>query len=65
MARREGLRFLGSLPVDSGLVDVLDSGGREQEQEQEGGFVLLLDKYRETGTAQIFSGMVVDILEAI
>lgn len=65
MAHREGLRFLGSLPVDSGLVDVLDSGGREQEQEQEGGFVLLLDRYRETGTAQIFSGMVADILEAI
>lgn len=63
MARVEGLRFLGSLPVDTGLVDVLDSGGREGE-EQEGEFVLL-EKYQKTGTAGIFSRMAMDILDAI
>jgi len=56
MARREGLRFLGSLPVDSGLVDVLDSGGREQEQEQEGGFVCCWTSIGRQGRLRYFPG---------
>ena len=31
MARREGVPFLGALPVDTRLVTLLDSGGKEEE----------------------------------
>lgn len=54
MARREGLKFLGSLPVDTELMEVLDSGGRGGEQK--GGFGLL-EKYEGTATAKMFSGI--------
>jgi len=48
MASREGFKFLGSLPVDTELVDVLDGG-------QGGG---VLGRYSETRTAKIFQAMV-------
>lgn len=56
MARREGLKFLGSLPVDTELVDVLDCGGRGGEDE--GGGFALLKKYERTGTGKIFGGLI-------
>lgn len=33
MANREGLTFLGALPIDTQLVDLLDSGGRQPQSE--------------------------------
>jgi hypothetical protein len=62
MARREGLKFLGSLPVDTELVEVLDSGGRAGsngvlDSGRTGTGFGLLEKYQATATAKIFSGI--------
>ncbi|KAF8733931.1 hypothetical protein AX14_003552 [Amanita brunnescens Koide BX004] len=54
LAEKEGIRFLGSLPVDPELVTLLDSA---QEQEENGRF-RLLEEYRKTGTAGVFSAVV-------
>ncbi|TFK30863.1 cytosolic Fe-S cluster assembling factor CFD1 [Coprinopsis marcescibilis] len=48
MARREELQFLGSLPVDTELVELLD-GGKESGE----GFQLL-ERYQKTPTAKLF-----------
>lgn len=56
MARREGLRFLGSLPVDTELVDVLDCGGKGDGEEGKGEF-RILEKYKKTKTGKIFWGI--------
>jgi Mrp family chromosome partitioning ATPase len=52
MARREELRFLGTLPVDTELVSVLDGG-----QDGDG----ILGRYKKTPSAKLFQ----DIVEAI
>lgn len=68
MARREGLKFLGSLPVDTELVDVLDSGGRAVGEEEEEGArpsFWLLEKYKKTTTASIFEGMSVQVMSGL
>lgn len=72
MARREGVPFLGALPVDTRLVTLLDSGGQEQEGDAEGitnaagqinestieetGFTIL-DGYRRTPTHTLFKAV--------
>ncbi|KAF8898970.1 P-loop containing nucleoside triphosphate hydrolase protein [Infundibulicybe gibba] len=59
MAKREGLRFLGSLPVDTDLVTVLDGGGRAADgsDADEVSFPLL-QGYRNTPTAKLFKPIV-------
>jgi hypothetical protein len=52
MARREGLVFLGRVPIDTGLVDVLDSGGAGADDGR-GGF-RLLTQYLQTPTGSLF-----------
>ena len=70
MARREGLPFLGSLPVDTELVTLLDaaeieeqgaettSGERDDNVERSFG---LLRRYQQTSSAKLFKN-VVDML---
>lgn len=53
MARREGLLFLGRLPIDTGLVDVLDCGGTGAVDDGLGGFRLLA-QYLQTATGSLF-----------
>ncbi|EKM84156.1 hypothetical protein AGABI1DRAFT_32783 [Agaricus bisporus var. burnettii JB137-S8] len=53
MARREGLVFLGRLPLDTGLVDVLDCGGKGAAVDELGGFRLLA-QYLQTPTGRLF-----------
>ncbi|KAF9015596.1 cytosolic Fe-S cluster assembling factor CFD1 [Cyathus striatus] len=63
MARKEKLRFLGRLPVDTNLVTLLDTGEldtgegwggeEEEEEEEEGGFVLL-KRYEGTPSGKEF-----------
>ena len=69
MAAREGLPFLGSLPVDTELVTLLDAAEVERSGEStalaEGGSKRsfdLLERYQKTSTASLFKGIVDKIL---
>ncbi|KAF8516722.1 cytosolic Fe-S cluster assembling factor CFD1 [Hysterangium stoloniferum] len=72
MARREKIPFLGALPVDTQLVDLLDSGGQTAPQENgdittaEGqtGFAVL-DGYRRTPTYALFKPIAEKIISHI
>lgn len=70
MARREGVPFWGALPVDTKLVDLLDSGGTEQvlgdvqvngDVAADTGFSVL-DGYRRTPTHKLFKGIVEKVI---
>jgi hypothetical protein len=56
LAEKEGLPFLGRLPVDTELVTLLDSP-REQDEEAATRFGLL-ERYHRTATWKAFEGMV-------
>lgn len=78
MARREGIKFLGSLPVDTELVTLLDAAAEEPsaagpsnengsgdsgDNDQE--TFLLWQRYRQTPTAPLFSQMAEDIVRQL
>ncbi|KAI0749152.1 MRP-like protein [Irpex lacteus] len=77
MARREGIKFLGSLPVDTELVTLLDAAAEEPsaapstengsgdsgDNDQE--TFLLWQRYRQTPTAPLFSEMAADIVKQL
>ena len=72
MARRESLTFLGSLPVDTELVTLLDAAEVERPGESaelpEGGSRRsfdLLDRYQKTPTAPLFKKIVDKVLERL
>ena len=72
MARRESLTFLGSLPVDTELVTLLDAAEAERPGETaelpEGGSKRsfdLLERYQKTSTAPLFKGIVDKVLEQL
>jgi len=58
MARREELRFLGTLPVDTELVTVLDGG---HEASADGTFGMV-GRYDKTPSAKLFKNIVEAIL---
>ena len=58
MARKEGLQFLGSLPVDTELVSLLD-GERQEEGKTDFG---LLTSYQKTPSARLFGGILAGVL---
>lgn len=61
MARREGLTFLGALPVDTELVTLLDAaesgdaGGADEAIELKA--CEILKRYEETSSAKLFGGI--------
>ncbi|KIM47790.1 hypothetical protein M413DRAFT_439466 [Hebeloma cylindrosporum] len=57
MARREELRFLGTLPVDTELVSVLDGG---HDGSGDGTFGML-DRYSKTRSAKLFKDIVLKV----
>ena len=69
MARREGLQFLGSLPVDTDLVtllDAADSGAAEASEADAGGETFdLLRRYQRTSTAPLFAKIVEEIVRTL
>lgn len=79
MARREGLPFLGSLPVDTELVTLLDAAAPvAEEQESEGAGTerdglsqpserafALLERYEKTSSAKLFKNIVQAVLEKL
>lgn len=70
MARREGVRFLGALPVDTELVSLLDAGEiapREDAPLREGeprGFVLA-KRYQETPSGRLFKKVLDTLLDTL
>ena len=67
MARREGLRFLGSLPVDTELVTLLDAADPSNSEPNhsespDAGSFALMQRYQRTSTAPLFSNIVAEIL---
>lgn len=58
LARNEGLTFLGSLPVDTELVSVLDGAAERSSVTK----FELLDSYEKTSSARLFTNIVQTIL---
>ena len=56
MARKEQLRFLGSLPVDTELVTLLDGGHGSGE---------LLGAYEKTASAKLFVDIINGVLDGL
>ncbi|KAF8215988.1 cytosolic Fe-S cluster assembling factor CFD1 [Mycena galopus ATCC 62051] len=66
MARREGLKFLGSLPVDTELVSLLDASEVNEDSsnpvdtktaEKTAESFVLLDRYSKTSSAKLFTNI--------
>jgi hypothetical protein len=66
MARREGLTFLGNLPVDTELVSLLDGG---EVEVRAGGIPApsfeLVQKYMVTPSAKLFEDILCRVLEEV
>lgn len=69
MARREGLKFLGSLPVDTELVTLLDAAetapATGSDAAAEAQSFELLRRYQQTSTAPLFSKIVEEIVRTL
>lgn len=71
MARREGLKFLGSLPVDTDLVTLLDAAETapadvsDAAADAEAQPFELLRRYQKTSTAPLFAKIVEEIVRTL
>ena len=69
MARREGLKFLGSLPVDTDLVTLLDAAdtgaAAVSDAESENHSFDLLRRYEQTSTAPLFARIVEEVVRTL
>lgn len=69
MARREGLKFLGSLPVDTDLVTLLDAAETgtlaSSDGAAESDSFELLRRYQQTSTAPLFAKIVEEIVRTL
>ena len=69
MARRESLHFLGSLPVDTELVTLLDAAELPVPEalsiESSEKSFALLQRYQRTSTAPLFKNIVTEILRSL
>ena len=64
MAGREGIRFLGNMPVDTELVTLLDAAEIEPSGESnEKASFELLQRYQKTSSAELFQNIVNKIIE--
>jgi MinD-like ATPase involved in chromosome partitioning or flagellar assembly len=64
LAQREKLTFLGSLPIDTELVTILD-GEEAESRDQEGSRFPLLSAYSRTPSAKVFGQMSQVLLPAL
>jgi len=71
MARREGLPFLGSMPVDTELVTLLDAADVNKSEDRPDEATLrehsfeLLQRYRKTSSAKLFQSIVDKIVQTL
>ncbi|EFI28676.1 cytosolic Fe-S cluster assembling factor CFD1 [Coprinopsis cinerea okayama7 len=63
MAKKEGIPFLGSLPVDTELVSLLDGEAPVEETETQG--FGLVTRYQKTPTAKLFSGIASGVIAGL
>lgn len=61
MARKEELRFLGTLPVDTELVSVLDGGQTDEENTA----FPLFERYSKTPSAKLFQEILKAVLDSL
>lgn len=71
MARREGLAFLGSMPVDTDLVTLLDAAEATKSEDtpdeaklREQSFELL-QRYQKTSSAKLFQNIVEKVVQSL
>ena len=70
MARREGLTFLGALPVDTSLVSLLD-GDKDEDlfpplaDPSDAVTFELARRYKSTSSAKLFDNILVKLLDRI
>ena len=70
MAKKENIPFLGSLPIDTELVTLLDAAETEQEDDkpredpEHEGFRLLC-RYKATSSAKLFGPIAENILSGL
>jgi hypothetical protein len=64
MAKKENVPFLGTLPIDTELVTLLDAAETEQEAGTHEGFELLR-RYQTTSSAKLFGPIVESILSGL
>ena len=70
MAKREGIPFLGTLPIDTELVTLLDAAETEQEDDKPTENEVheefeLLRRYRKTSSAKLFHSIAENILSGL
>ena len=64
LARREGVPFLGALPVDTELVSLLDGGSQPPEAGEPHGFSLA-KRYEETPSGKLFKKVLDTLLDTL
>jgi len=64
MAKKEDIPFLGTLPIDTELVTLLDAAETEQEDGTREGFALL-HRYKSTSSAKLFGPIIDSILSGL
>jgi len=70
MAKKEKIPFLGTLPIDTELVTLLDAAETEQEDDEliGGGTheeFMLLRRYKTTSSAKLFGPIIDNILSGL
>ena len=70
MAKRENIPFLGTLPIDTELVTLLDAAETEQEDDKPTGDEIhegfrLLHRYEATSSAKLFGPIVEKMLAGL
>ncbi|KAF9778203.1 P-loop containing nucleoside triphosphate hydrolase protein [Thelephora terrestris] len=70
MAKRENIPFLGTLPIDTELVTLLDAAETEQEDDKPTGDEVhegfrLLGRYKATSSAKLFGSIVENVLSGL
>ena len=70
MAKKENIPFLGTLPIDTDLVTLLDAAETEQEDDKPMGDgthegFWLLRRYKTTSSAKLFGPIVENILSGL
>ena len=65
MAKKEDIPFLGTLPIDTELVTLLDAAETEQDKPPEHEGFRLLGQYKTTSSAELFGPIVEKILSGL
>lgn len=65
MAKKENIPFLGTLPIDTELVTLLDAAETERDKQPEHEGFRLLRQYKTTSSAELFGPIVEKMLAGL